>query len=84
MGEKRPRPCPRGLYHGCPIPRELCREGFQRSGAWNCLELLRDFEWFVFSDRGEATGTGNEASPAAEGVASLEELIRVLEDRDQA
>ena len=38
MGKKR-RPCPRGLYDGCPIPRELCSEDYARTGEWHCLKF---------------------------------------------
>jgi hypothetical protein len=82
MGKKGRRPCPRALYDECPIPRELCREGFERSGQWTCLELLRDFEAFVFGDSGGGEGPSAEGTPPeGEGVTSLEELIRVLEGR---
>ena len=74
------RPCPRGLYDGCPIPRELCSEDHARTGQWHCLEFLREFEWFVFGTEEK------DAAPlvvAAEGeIASLEDLMRVLEGMD--
>jgi len=76
MAKKR-RPCPRGLYDGCPIPRELCSEDFERTGAWHCLKFLKEFEWFVFgSDEDDA----QEADMAqGEKIVSMDELMRVLE-----
>ena len=82
MGKKGRRPCPRALYDGCPIPRELCQGEFERSGEWNCLELLRDFEWFVFGGPEGGETDDDDAPPGPEGLASLEELMRVLEGRD--
>jgi hypothetical protein len=69
------RPCPRGLYDGCPIPRELCTEGRERTGEWHCLKLLSEFEGFVFG----RVGSPPEHAEAAEGIASLEDLLRTLE-----
>lgn len=78
MAKKR-RPCPRGLYDGCPIPRELCREDYEKTGQWHCLKLLKEFEWFVF-------GSGEEELQGAEGneeqIVSMDELMRVLEGMD--
>ena len=77
MAKKR-RPCPRGLYDGCPIPRELCTEDYKRTGEWHCLELLRDFEGLVFGTEKEESV--EEQEPAGEGIVSLEDLMRVLGD----
>lgn len=79
MAKKR-RPCPRGLYDGCPIPRELCTEDFERSGQWHCLKFLKEFEWFVF-------GTGEiethvSGGEQGEKIVSMDELMRVLEGTD--
>ena len=77
---KKRRPCPRGLYDGCPIPRELCSEDHARTGQWHCLAFLREFEWFVFGTEEE------EDAPrvATEGeIASLEDLMCVLEGMGQ-
>ncbi|MDP6037885.1 MAG: hypothetical protein QGG64_04995 [Candidatus Latescibacteria bacterium] len=84
MAKKR-RPCPRGLHDGCPIPRELCSEDYERTGHWHCLKFLREFEWFVF-------GTGEEEpehhttesdAMAGEEIVSLEDLMRVLEGMEE-
>lgn len=76
MAKKR-RPCPRGLYDGCPIPRELCTEDFQRSGEWHCLKFLKEFEWFVFgSSQSDQTDTD---VTSESGIVSMEDLMRVLE-----
>lgn len=78
---KAKRPCPRGLYDGCPIPRELCTEDHEKTGQWHCLKFLREFERFVF-------GSGHEEEPLEEDayveteVTTLEELMRVLEGED--
>ncbi len=77
MGKKR-RPCPRGLYDGCPIPRELCTEDFERTGVWHCLTFLRDFERFVFGVEEE-----DEAVEEGEGIVTLEGLMRALEEMDR-
>ncbi len=71
---KKKRPCPRGLYNGCPIPRELCSEDFERTGIWHCLKFLKDLEWFVFAD-----DLDDGVEEVHEGVASMEELLRILE-----
>ncbi len=79
---KKRRPCPRGLYDGCPIPRELCSEDHMRTGQWHCLKFLREFEWFVFGTE-EKDGTPAPLVAAAEEeIVSLEDLMRVLEGRD--
>ena len=76
MAKKR-RPCPRGLYDGCPIPRELCSEDFERTGQWHCLKFLKEFEWFVFgSDEDDARDLD---FVDGEQIVSLDELMRVLE-----
>lgn len=72
---KKKRPCPRGLYNGCPIPRELCTEDYERTGSWHCLQFLKDLEWFVFED----DANEDRDVEQAEGVTSMEELIRILE-----
>lgn len=76
---KQRRPCPRGLFDGCPIPRELCTEYHEKTGTWHCLKFLKDLEMFLFgSDEPEP-------EPMAEGwdesgeVTTLEDLMRVLE-----
>ena len=81
MAKKR-RPCPRGLYDGCPIPRELCTEDFQRTGEWHCLAFLKEFEWFVFGTD-EVDRSAEADVPAGEEIVSLEELMRVLEGMDE-
>ncbi len=80
MGKKR-RPCPRGLYDGCPIPRELCSEDYARTGQWHCLKFLREFEWFVFGTSGEDAAPQSLAR-SEEEIVSLEDLMRVLEGMD--
>ncbi len=78
---KKRRPCPRGLYDGCPIPRELCSEDRARTGQWHCLKFLREFEWFAFGTEEE------DAAPeplAGEEIVSLEDLMRVLDGMDEA
>ncbi|MGA1195223.1 MAG: hypothetical protein ACO36I_01850 [Candidatus Latescibacterota bacterium] len=76
MAKKR-RPCPRGLYDGCPIPRELCSEDFARTGQWHCLKFLREFEWFVFGS--DVHETHEADAEQGEKIVSMEELMRVLE-----
>ena len=82
MAKRKRRPCPRGLFDGCPIPRELCTEDHNRTGEWHCLELLGDFETFVFPAEGEE----EEAEEVGDGITTLEDLVRALEavdlDRD--
>ena len=79
MGKHR-RPCPRGLYDGCPIPRELCKEDFERTGVWHCLTFLGDFERFVF---GAEDGMEDELGGEEEKIVTLEDLIQVLEGMDE-
>lgn len=76
MAKKR-RPCPRGLYDGCPIPRELCSEDFERTGQWHCLKFLKEFEWFVFG--GDEDDARNLDTVDGEQIVSMDELMRVLE-----
>ncbi len=76
MAKKR-RPCPRGLYDGCPIPRELCSEDYERTGQWHCLKFLREFEWFVFGS--DAPEMQEADAEQGEKIVSMEELMRVLE-----
>ena len=78
MAKRKRRPCPRGLYDGCPIPRELCSEAYGRTGEWRCIDFLRDFERFLF---GEADAAGAEAGGEG-GIVTLEQLMRVLEGMD--
>lgn len=70
------RPCPRGLYDGCPIPRELCTEDFARTGSWHCLDLIKDFESYIFptaeEEQFEQGTTGSE-------IESLEDLLLLLQ-----
>ncbi len=75
---KKRRPCPRGLYDGCPIPRELCTEDFERSGAWHCLKLLSEFEAMVFGTDENDLGQVGEDSGVEGEIVSLEDLIRAL------
>ena len=73
------RPCPRGLFDGCPIPRELCTEDHEKTGEWHCLRFLKDLDFFVFgSDEADATDGHHERYQETE-VATLEDLMRVLE-----
>ena len=76
MAKRKRRPCPRGLYDGCPIPRELCTGDYERTGVWHCLEFLRDFEWFLF----ETEGVEEQAGGGEGEIESLEELMRALEE----
>ena len=74
MTRRSRRPCPRGLYDGCPIPRWLCADDLARTGEWRCLERLREFEAFIFpadedADSDDSTGD----------AVSLDDLMRVLE-----
>ena len=78
MGKKR-RQCPRGRYDGCPIPRELCTEDYESTGTWHCLQFLKDLEWFVFEGDRSEEGEMDRGGGPSEGVASIEELIRILE-----
>lgn len=79
---KQRRPCPRGLYEGCPIPRELCTEDHVQTGVWHCLRFLKDLEGFLFEteEDSERTEFGClPVDPADEEVTSLEQLLRILE-----
>ncbi len=78
MANKR-RPCPRGLYNGCPIPRELCGEDYRRTGQWHCVKFLKEFEWFVF---GTGDGPAETEALAGEEIVSLEDLMRLLKGLD--
>ena len=71
------RPCPRGLYDGCPIPRELCFEDHEKSGQWHCLKFLKDLEFFLFG-RDEDEPDPSEPNESGD-VTTLEDLLRVLE-----
>jgi hypothetical protein len=79
MAKRRRRPCPRGLFDGCPIPRELCTEDYDRTGEWHCLELLKDFEAFIFPSEEDEAG----AEEAEGGITTLEDLVRALEEADR-
>ena len=68
---KKKRPCPRGLFDGCPIPRELCRDDFENTGSWHCLQFLRDLEGFIFGEDVD--------EKRSEDVTPAEQLIRILE-----
>ena len=81
MGKAR-RPCPRGLYDGCPISRELCTAEHEQTGQWNCLKLLEDLEFFLFgsSETGESQEEIYQKSYDDSGeVRTLEDLMCVLE-----
>jgi hypothetical protein len=78
MGKRKRRPCPRGLYDGCPIPRELCSSDHARTGNWHCLDLLKDFEQFLSTDDDEVEAEG---VPSGE-VPTLEDLMAALERMD--
>ena len=81
MARKR-RPCPRKLYDGCPIPRELCTEDFEKTGSWHCIEFLHEFERMVFGIE-EAESAKNPEEAGIEGeIVSLEELLKALEGMD--
>ena len=81
---KKRRPCPRGLYDGCPIPRELCSEDHEKTGEWHCLKFLKDLEFFVFGsdDVEDEPATYQETYHETE-VATLEDLMRVLEGKEE-
>ena len=72
------RPCPRGLFDGCPIPRELCTEDYEKTGEWHCLKFLNDLDFFIFGSA--EVEQSEEPEPYLEGeqVVSLEDLMRVL------
>ena len=74
MAKAKRRPCPRGLYDGCPIPRERCTHDHEKTGEWHCLDFLEDFERFVFGGDDE----GDEAGSSDGEVGSLEELLAAL------
>ena len=79
------RPCPRGLYDGCPIPRELCTEDHEKTGQWHCLKFLKDLEFFLFGkdeEEQEEQEVYQETYHETE-VATLEDLMRVLEGEEQ-
>ena len=81
MAKKR-RPCPRGLHDGCPIPRELCSEDYERTGQWHCQKFLREFEWFVFGTGEDDAEQMSMGSDTGEEIVSLEDLMRVIEGMD--
>jgi hypothetical protein len=81
MAKKR-RPCPRKLYDGCPIPRELCTEDFEKTGSWHCLEFLHEFETMVFGIKESGSATGLEEAGAEGEIVTLEELLQALEGMD--
>ena len=53
----------------------MCTEDYERTGSWHCLQFLKDLEWFVFED----DANEDRDVEQAEGVTSMEELIRILE-----
>lgn len=73
------RPCPRGLFDGCPIPREMCTEDYAKTKKWHCLAFLKDLEFFLFGGP-----EGEESEDFLEGgeVASMDELLRTLEGEE--
>jgi hypothetical protein len=77
------RPCPRGLYDGCPIPRELCTEDHEKTGQWHCLKFLKDLEFFVFgnADQDDVREPIQENYQETE-VTTLEDLLKVLEGEE--
>lgn len=77
------RPCPRGLYDGCPIPRELCTEDHEKTGQWHCMKFLKDLEFFVFESEDEETVGGLQENFQETEVTTLEELMRVLEGEEE-
>ena len=81
MARKR-RPCPRGLYDDCPIPRELCTEDFEKTGSWHCLDLLGEFEAMIFGAEEDSYGQSADESGMEGEIVSLEELIKALEGMD--
>ncbi len=80
MAKKKGRPCPRGLYDGCPIPRELCSGDYERTGTWHCMEFLKEFEQFVFGADEQVEEP--EMAEGMEEVVTLDDLMRVLEGLD--
>jgi hypothetical protein len=74
------RPCPRGLYNGCPIPRELCTEDHEATGKWNCLKFLNDLDFFLFGRADEEED--HDFVKESEDVVSLEDLMRVLGEEE--
>ncbi|MCZ6632913.1 MAG: hypothetical protein O7G87_05865 [bacterium] len=80
---KKPRPCPRGLYDGCPIPRELCSKDYERTKKWHCMKFLKEFEWFVFGTDEEDKATEAPGMFAEDDIVSMEDLMRVLAEMDE-
>ncbi len=78
------RPCPRELYDGCPIPRELCSEDYEKTVQWHCLKLLKEMEMFLFGSPEEDGPEYPENYDDSGEVTTLEDLMRVLacEDRE--
>jgi hypothetical protein len=74
------RPCPRGLYNGCPIPRELCTEDHEATGKWHCLKFLNDLDFFLFGRLEE--DEDHDFVKESEDVVSLEDLMRVLGEEE--
>lgn len=74
------RPCPRGLFDGCPIPRELCTEDHEATGRWHCTEFLKDLEFFIFGNSEEEQ---HDVVSESEEVVTLEDLMRVLGEEDE-
>jgi hypothetical protein len=82
MAKKR-RPCPRGLYDGCPIPRELCSEDFDRTGHWHCIQFLKEFEWFVFGSGEDDPAEGDTDVFQGRKIVSMEDLMAVVNGVDE-
>ena len=76
------RACPRGLYDGCPIPRELCTEAYQKTGVWHCLEFLHEFESLIFSVEDDEVGQVGDEERLDGEIVSLEELMEALGEMD--
>jgi len=75
------RPCPRGLYNGCLIPRELCTEDHEKTGKWHCMKFLNDLDFFLF---GSSEAEERDVVRESEEMVSLEDLMRVLGEEDEA
>ena len=74
------RLCPRGLYNGCPIPRELCSEDHEATRKWRCLKFLNDLDFFLFGRAEE--DKDHDFVKESEDVVSLEDLMRILGEEE--
>lgn len=74
------RPCPRGLYDGCPIPREMCTSDYEKTGKWHCIKFLKDLEFFLF---GRPETEEPDAFEQSGEVANMADLMRILEGGDE-